>query len=119
MTRFRAASQILSWVVIAIGVMTLLGWLFDVRTLTTVLPGLVTMKVNTAICFVLAGTALMLQDGQKVRSVLGKACAFGVMLVAGATLAEWVSCHDFGIDQLIVPGGAEPVAVFFLVECLQ
>ena len=43
---------------IAIGLIGLAGWVFKVEILKTVLPGLVTMKANTAVCFVLVGLSL-------------------------------------------------------------
>ncbi|MEW5856255.1 MAG: chemotaxis protein, partial [Cyanobacteriota bacterium] len=46
--------------VIAIGCAVLVGWMFNIPILKTVLPGLVTMKANAAVCFILSGTSLWL-----------------------------------------------------------
>ena len=40
------------------GLAVLAGWMFDIQTLKSVLPGLITMKPLTATAFVLCGFAL-------------------------------------------------------------
>src|SRR6188768_296188 len=55
-------------VAIIVGVFVLLGWMFDVSVLKSVLQGKATMKPNAALCFVLCGMALVLisvADGQR------------------------------------------------------
>ena len=81
----------------ATGVLVLLGWAFGIAGLKSVLPGLATMKANTALCFLLAGTALALRDRRGLRLV----CAGIVCAVAGLTAAEYVTGWDFGIDQIL------------------
>ena len=48
-------------IVVVIGVMAMLGWVFHIGVLKSVLPGLVSMKMNAAVAFVIAGTSLLLQ----------------------------------------------------------
>ena len=54
-------------VVAGVGLLVLIGWTFGVDTLKSVLPGLATMKANTALCFLLAGAALLLRRLGAVR----------------------------------------------------
>src|SRR5215211_4806773 len=53
-------AQAVANAVIAIGALVFAGWLFDLEPLKRVFPGLVAMKVNTALCFVLVGLSLRL-----------------------------------------------------------
>jgi hypothetical protein len=46
----------MSVVLITVGTLVLVGWSFDIALLKSVLPGLATMKPNTAICFILRGS---------------------------------------------------------------
>ncbi|MDX6487342.1 MAG: hypothetical protein QOF43_2495, partial [Gaiellaceae bacterium] len=78
---------------VALGVWTLVGWIFDVALLKTALPGLVTMPSNTAICFVLLGIALLLPTPAAVVAPIA------VATIALLTLAEYLG-WNVGIDQL-------------------
>jgi hypothetical protein len=46
--------------VVMVGGMVLIGWTFDIAVLKSILPIWVSMKANTAICFILSGVALWL-----------------------------------------------------------
>jgi PAS domain S-box-containing protein len=103
MSRLKALPQWSAGLVILVGALVLCGWIFDVSTLKTVFPGLVSMKVNTAICFILAGSALWLQvQSQPVpsrRTRLARLLALPVVATAFLTLAEYVLGVDLGLDH--------------------
>src|SRR5512140_2082656 len=82
----------------AIGLLAVMGWLFDSDPLKRVLPGLVAIKFNTAANFMLAGAALWWRGRPPLRIALGMLIA----LVGALTLAEYVAGSDFGIDQVFV-----------------
>jgi hypothetical protein len=87
----------------AVGIAVLLGWLFDIAVLKSLAPGLATMKVNTALCFVATGVALWLarasaQSHHQHR--VGRWLAVFVATTGTLTLVQYVSGVDVGIDQL-------------------
>ncbi|MET0591719.1 MAG: hypothetical protein ABW133_03405, partial [Polyangiaceae bacterium] len=103
-------ARVASTIVGVIAVSTLMGWAYDVGALKTVLPGFVTMKVNTALCLLGCSIALFLQadpDGPRARARWARAVSAFVATVALATLAEHIFKVDLGIDQFFVAAPAE------------
>ena len=96
----------------AVGIAALVGWVFGIPSLTSILPGFATMKVNTAGCFLMASTALWLlhtsaPDSRSVR--LARGLAVLVATLGVVTAAQDLVGLEFGIDQLILTQ-AEPGA---------
>ncbi|MBD0363632.1 MAG: hypothetical protein ICV55_12815, partial [Coleofasciculus sp. C3-bin4] len=56
-----------STIIIFVGGMVLVGWMVDIAIFKTVLPGLVTMKANTALAFLLSGVSLWLLHNESER----------------------------------------------------
>ncbi len=86
------------------GLVVLAGWILDVPPLKSVLPGLATMKVNTASAFLLAGLSLWLRRTERPRqwrSHLGTILAAAVALIGMLTLVEYAVGLDLGIDQIL------------------
>jgi PAS domain S-box-containing protein len=91
---------------VGVGCVVLLGWLLGIASLTVVLPGLATMKPNTAVCFVVAGAALGLQiDAAGRYRRAGRACGAGVAVVGLVTLSQDLWGWNAGIDGLLLPAG--------------
>ncbi len=89
---------------VLIGLAVLAGWHFDIAVLRSIMPGWSTMKVNTAIGFVLCGSGLALAArpfgiGRHVAALLGLA----LLCLGAATLVEYAFRVDFGIDQFFYP----------------
>jgi len=111
-TRFHNLARAMAIITAGIGATGLAGWVFGLDRLTSVLPGLATMKPNTAIAFLLASTALAIQvsSGAARRNArIARACALGAMAIGVATLAEHVLGADLGIDQLVMRAPATPL----------
>src|SRR5438067_8945297 len=89
----------------ALGASVLLGWIFDLPALKGVIPGLATMKINTAASLLLCGVALYLRarsprerDGGSDH--VADALAIFVALIALLTLIEHVAGINLKIDLL-------------------
>ncbi|HVY04924.1 MAG TPA: EAL domain-containing protein [Burkholderiales bacterium] len=94
----------------ALGVAVLVGWTFDIDWLKTALPGLVPMKVNTAIGMLLSGIALILVARAK-RGMPVTAIAASIIAIAALTLAQYLFGWHLGLDYWIFPDlapGANP-----------
>ena len=94
-----------------VGAAVLIGWTFDIAVLKSVLPGVVTMKANTAVGLILTGAALgllALEPARPRARRFSQACACGAVLLGLLTLVEYVSGRDLRIDQLLFtePAGA-------------
>lgn len=85
-----------------VGVGVLLGWAFGIASLKHVVPGLVSMVPNTALC--LLGAVVFQRARAPVPPTLyaaGQAIALLVAVVSGLTLLQYLSHQDFGIDQFL------------------
>ena len=88
------------------------GWEFGIKAFRSVLPGLSTMKVNTALGIAALGASLLLTgEGPVSRSVATGAAVLALAL-GTLTLAEY-ACHwNAGIDQLLFFDTDTPLAAF-------
>ena len=60
LSRFRRVSIALALLAFSIGGAALMGWIFDIEVLKRVHHSLVTMKANTAVCFMLMAVSVLL-----------------------------------------------------------
>ena len=101
-------------VCMAVGGMALVGWWFSKPLFNSVLPGLGTLKPNTALCFILSGLALAglpaesRDDGAMNRALshIQPVAALLLLLVASLTLLSYMLNITTGIDKLLVPDSA-------------
>ncbi|WP_051246595.1 GGDEF domain-containing protein [Metapseudomonas resinovorans] len=88
-----------------VGVAVLSGWVFGIGFLKSVVPGWVTMMVNTACVLVAAGLALgagLPTTPSQSRLLLKQLFAGFVTLVGLLTLMEYLFAVNLGIDQLLM-----------------
>jgi PAS domain S-box-containing protein len=98
--RFRQASRAISVLVASLGLLVFCGWAFNLPVLTYIRPTFHSMKVNTALSFLCLGVGLWLADNdewRRTRRILGLL----VVIIAGATLAEYAFHISLGIDELL------------------
>src|SRR5271157_297142 len=90
---------------IAVGLVGLTGWVFQIETLKSVVPGLVATKANTAVCFVLIGVSLWWLGAHDrpawVSDWIARAAAAMVSTVGLLSFLEFLGGWNFGIDQLL------------------
>lgn len=79
-----------------IGVLVLIGWLFNIAILKSLVPGWATMKSMSALLFVLSGVSLAAPLPRLARVSAGV-----VVLVSALTLSQYLFHVDLGIDQLL------------------
>lgn len=96
---------------LSLGLIVLVGWAWDIGVFRQLLPGLVSMKANTAAAFVLCGTSLYLHTLRQIPPVfllIRRAAALLVMFIGLVTLGEYAFGWNAGIDQLLFtePAGA-------------
>jgi PAS domain S-box-containing protein len=110
---FQSVALLAGLLVVALGVIVLIGWTFDISALKSVFPGLATMKVNTALGIALCGSALMLLSGKKsaIPSIRFwcTAMAIVVIVLGVLSLSEDLFGWNFGIDQWLFRDEASPV----------
>jgi len=99
-------AQFMGLATVLLGLSVLVGWAFHNESLETVLPGYVSMKANTALCFALSGTSLLigyLSRPQAWKKTCSSILALLVILIAGVTLLEYATQLSFGLDELFFP----------------
>ena len=102
-----------------IGAAVMVGWLLDIPVVESVLPGLATMKFNSALGLLASGVALFLlhisMPGSRALR-LARLLAMFVAAVGGLTLLEHMFGIDLGIDAISsYPGRMAPAtALSFL-----
>ncbi len=99
--RARAFAKTISLIISGLGCLALVGWIFHIEILKSVVPGLVTMKALTAVMFVLCGISLHLQV--RVRNLrTAQLLAAVVILISLLVMIEYIFDRNFGIDQFLI-----------------
>jgi len=102
----RSISEIASILIILGGCAVLIGWALNIQTLKSIYPGFVTMKVNTAICFILIGVALWCFQTKRINKTwfhrIGLVFGFLTLLISLGSLCEFIYRCNLGIDQLFI-----------------
>ncbi|MHC5758635.1 PAS domain S-box protein [Nostoc sp.] len=105
-------AKVASAIAVFIGSVVLVGWWLGIEVLKRGFPGSpATMKVNTAVCFVLCGMSLwlFLKAGEKNSKLfphfptllISQVCAIAVTTIAALTLCQYQFGWNLGIDELV------------------
>jgi PAS domain S-box-containing protein len=108
--RIERLARICALAVAGLGLAVLAGWIFDVSRLRGPIPGLIEMKANTAIAFLMLGASLSVLARREVDPrlrALGRALAGAAALIGALSLAEYLLGRNLGIDQLLFHDGPE------------
>lgn len=86
--------------ILIISCLVITGWLLNLPVLTKLLPGLIAMRFNTALSFILLSIALIFINTLKERKYSPVIKVIGVAIggLAAATLAQDVFVFDLGLD---------------------
>jgi two-component system sensor histidine kinase UhpB len=109
-------TKVASLFIIIAGVLALAGWFFDIPSFKSLMPGIITIKFNTAVCIILSGFALFLLDTPSIGrhgKTTALVCSWIVLLMGLLTLSEYVWGYSLGIDELLWREGPGTVATLF------
>jgi hypothetical protein len=84
--------------------LVILGWHFNIRTLKSILPNYITMKVNTALGLAFLATAIGLLRNErppKLNTVFAQILTLLTISIGALTLFEYLLGIDFKIDELL------------------
>lgn len=95
--------SLLSALIILLGSLTMLGWAFHLTALINILPNQYNLVFNAALCFVIAGTALLLADtGIITRPTAYLTGGSLIALLSGLTIIQDLFNYSFGLDQFFM-----------------
>ena len=101
---WKRISQTLGLIVVGIGMCGFAGWAFGIDAFKRIHPAWVTMKANTALCLMLAGSAVALLRDEHcggLRRRLAQGCAGVIGIIGLLTLCENLFGWDLQIDQAL------------------
>jgi PAS domain S-box-containing protein len=103
----KSMTKVAGALAILVGGLAIAGWVSDTAVLRSILPGWVSMKPNTAVAFMLMGSAMLLTSGQpaspsaqpsELGSRIARFCALLAGLIGLLTLCEYLFGWKLGID---------------------
>jgi PAS domain S-box-containing protein len=100
----------------ATGIMVIIGWLTHINFLRSIVPGTITMKLNTALSFVFSSTALLLfyfQGENKIRYQISVLLSVIVFIIGLLTLAEYFFGFNIGVDELFVKDDLPVITTYY------
>ena len=121
----RRVARACAVVVALVAIVALIGWFTGRRSLASIRADFIPMAPNTALSFIVMGTALLLLSRGRTRDVLLALCASAlVALVVLMRLSEYATRVDLGVDRWLFQFPAQrlglaPVGRMALVTALS
>lgn len=92
----------------ALGALGLLGWLFEAEIATTFIAGRPAIMPNTALSLLMLGLAAAMPfpraSAERIWTVMASVLGLSVLVIAAATVAEYVTGSNLGIDEVLISG---------------
>jgi len=107
------------WLVMLAALTALMGWWFGASILTRILPGLPSMRPNTAVGLILGSAGLLLlwrPGGRGFRRSVARWLAVLIGVICGLTLIEYSTSWNLRIDGFFVPASVMRNAQFSAVR---
>lgn len=98
-----------------LGAMGIIGWIFGIDVLTSLIPGHVAMNPSTALCFILVGLGLAFWGSGSLARAWARFSSAVVVIIGLTRLGEYASWWDTGVDtwflgQRVLAAGNAQVA---------
>lgn len=94
---------LISIIIIFTSLLVFIGSLIHIPVLTSISSAWINMKINTDICFLLAGYVILLRRNPGLLSdTLAAISAVFILLISSMTLFEYLTDINLNIDQLLV-----------------
>jgi len=94
--------RFLSFLVALVGLLVVIGWIFDIGFLKSILPNLVTMKLTTALCFIASAIVLYsVAEEQKESSFVIQAILPSAILMILLLMVTLFISAVFGLNTSI------------------
>ena len=103
-SRLKNYSEFSSILIVIIGVLVLIGWVFNIAILKSPGAGFSTIKSNVGLAFILIGVSLWLMQTKRVNynnRRVAQILALVVALIGFLTLMEYLLGINIGIDQIL------------------
>ncbi len=97
---------------ILVSSVVIIGWFFDIGLFKSILDSYISMKFNTAVCFLITGILLLKLEKKKVRVAED---FFVLILIVSSvlTLSEYIFNYNLGIDEFLWKEGTGTPNTFF------
>jgi len=102
--RFSITSRAMGILAAVISIAVLVGWALDITFLKSLYPDFPSMKANSAVAFLLGGTALVMHSYVQARSkarIIIDLISAGIAILGFLTLTQYALGVNFGIDQVL------------------